>query len=93
MKNPKRAWLVKGITPDALDRAPKIPVACLLAELLRAVKRPGAVLDPFAGSGSSLVAAIQSGRDAVGVESDQKHLLGAAEFIAEKTGVRSEIFA
>lgn len=43
----------------------------ILARLIRASSRPGAVvLDPFMGSGSTGVAALQEGRDFIGIELD-----------------------
>lgn len=40
---------------------------------------PGLVLDPFAGSGSTLVAAVQCGRPCVGVEIEEAHCEAAAK--------------
>ena len=55
------------------------PVA-LLRELIESSTRSGdVVLDPFAGSGSTAVAAVLSGRRAVLVESDERWLSLAIE--------------
>lgn len=41
--------------------------------IVRLVSRPGdLVVDPYCGSGSTLIGATQAGRDAVGIESDPK---------------------
>jgi site-specific DNA-methyltransferase (adenine-specific) len=50
----------------------------LLAELVRVCVPGGTVLDPFAGSGSTGVAALESGRTFVGVESS-RHYASVAE--------------
>ena len=54
-----------------------------LAELIAAFTRPGdVVLDPFCGSGSSLVAAKSLGRHALGIEFDSDHRWTAAMRLA-----------
>lgn len=57
--------------------------ACILRPLIRAFTRPGAtVLDPFCGSGSTLVAALHTGRNAIGIELDRDHHRTATRRIA-----------
>ena len=59
------------------------PVA-LLRELVEASSKPGeVVLDPFAGVGSTLVAAILEGRKAIGIEIDPKYAAIAVERVRE----------
>ena len=58
------------------------PVA-LLEQLLRVVKPGGRVLDPFAGSGTTLLAARALGLEAVGVEETPENAAVAAEWLGE----------
>lgn len=56
----------------------------LLADLITAVTKPGdLILDPFAGSGSTLVAAKKTGRRFVGVELDYEYFEKAQRRVEE----------
>jgi DNA modification methylase len=55
------------------EHATQKPLA-LMRELMRVTLAPGGVVvDPFMGSGSTLVAAVECGARAVGVELDERH--------------------
>lgn len=59
------------------------PVA-LLEQLIEATTVPGAlILDPFAGSGSTLVAAAKKGRQYIGIEIDEQYSKLVAARVAE----------
>ena len=69
LKNSFSIWRGLGRDSDAMDHPAPFPVA-LAARLIDcfAANREGVLLDPFAGSGSSLLAALQGGMDAVGLD-------------------------
>jgi site-specific DNA-methyltransferase (adenine-specific) len=59
------------------------PAAILSPLIEYAVPADGLVLDPFAGSGSTLLAARSLGRRAIGIEGDEKYCERAARRLAE----------
>lgn len=66
----------RGVSPDSRVHPTEKPEPLLL-DIIRAV--PGdVVFDPFAGSGSTLVAAKRLGRRAIGVELEEEHCEVAA---------------
>lgn len=66
------------------------PVGLLADVMLDATHRDALVLDPFAGSGSTLIAAHRTNRRAAGIELDPRYIDGAIARIEALTELRFE---
>lgn len=72
-------YCAKASKREPYNDHPTLKPVKLMEHLVRLVTRPGQlVLDPFMGSGTTLVAAIQCGREAIGIEQD-RHYCDIAE--------------
>ncbi|WP_298974323.1 DNA methyltransferase [uncultured Roseobacter sp.] len=83
-------WTYSGNRQHPTEKAVEI-----LAPLVRCFSKPGDLIcDPFAGSGSSCVAAALNGREDLGIEIDATHCTTARARLAGveryKTGVNTE---
>jgi DNA modification methylase len=80
-RNRTNVWSYAGATTiggernDALAMHPTVkPIAMVADAILDCSKRGGLVLDPFAGSGSTLLAAEETGRVGAGIELDPQYV-------------------
>jgi DNA modification methylase len=99
----QKSWFIHNPPPrrkDVIRHPGKFPDT-LAEEFIRFFTRAGGtVLDPMAGTGSALVAALRSGRHGVGVELNPEYAGLAREAVAETRavlagaadGLRSEVF-
>ena len=84
-----------GRTGGSCNHHPTVKPVALMRHLVRLVTPPGGVvLDPFAGSGTTLVAAILEGLDCIGIEMTDEYLPiieGRTAWAEEQTFLRSEL--
>jgi site-specific DNA-methyltransferase (adenine-specific) len=77
-----------------VNRHPTEKPVPLMMELVESSTRRGeTVLDPFAGSGSTLVAALLTGRHAIGCELDERYVAVAIDRIREAEQIADRIAA
>lgn len=93
-RNRTTLWTYPGANTFGRDRDAALaqhptckPVALLKDAILDASERGEIILDPFAGSGSSLIAAHRVGRRAAALELDPLHIDAAIARIQAVTGV------
>lgn len=81
-------------TGSAVHRHPTEKPVPLMTELIESSSRRGElVLDPFAGSGSTLVAAILAGRRAYGIELDHRYAEVAVQRVRAAEAIADQIAA
>jgi hypothetical protein len=83
-----KAGPAERVTVDG-EKHPTVKPLALMRWLVRLVTPPGGtVLDPFCGSGSTLVAAALEGRRAVGIEAEERWCKGSAKRCRERPAVQ-----
>jgi site-specific DNA-methyltransferase (adenine-specific) len=77
-----------------VNRHPTEKPVRLMTELIESSSRHGElILDPFCGSGSTLVAAVLSGRQAIGCELDERYVSVAIQRVREAEQIADRINA
>lgn len=77
------------VPPQQRTHPTEKPIALLAHLIEKSCPKGGLVLDPFAGSGATLVAAQQLGRRAVGVELEERYCEAAARRLEEGVASRA----
>lgn len=76
-KNPGDVWEItniKALHPEKTDHPCQFPVG-LVDRLVRSLSNPGdIVVDPFLGSGTTIIAAAINGRKSLGIEISEKYI-------------------
>lgn len=84
---PERSSLIQtdGTRSLAIETGHKAPVPTSVMEHLYAPFAPGIVLDPFMGSGSTLLAAKRCGGRAIGIEIKEQYCAGAVDRLCQES--------
>lgn len=89
----QKSWFVHNPPPrpkEALTHPAKFPETLAQEFIEFFTKRGGVVLDPMAGTGSALIAALRSGRHSYGVELNPKYAAMARRLIAAERAALGE---
>lgn len=96
-KNPTDVWQIAKVTSgknrSSKERTPhpaQFPTELITRIILASTHPRNIVLDPFAGSGSLLEAAIESGRKAIGIEINKDYVAMASERLRKARRVQAE---
>jgi adenine-specific DNA-methyltransferase len=89
-KNPGDVWIIPNVKSNHVEKTEhpcQFPVE-LVERLVLAMTRPGDwVLDPFLGTGTSVIAALRHGRRGAGAETEERYVQLALERIEQaRTG-------
>ena len=75
--------------PTHKNNHPTVKPIALMEYLIKMITHKGGiVLDPFSGSGSTLVAAKENGFDFIGIEKEPEYI----KIIEARTGIKAEVF-
>ncbi len=99
-RNRTNVWDYAGINSISAERSEELamhptvkPVALVKDAILDCSNKAGLVLDVFAGSGTSLLAAELAGRHGFGMEIDPGYVDTAIRRLKEKTGLKARLGA
>jgi site-specific DNA-methyltransferase (adenine-specific) len=93
INNPSSKQLIRAPQVDETKHPTEKPVG-LCRHYIENSSAPGdLVLDPFMGSGTTVVAALRAGRRAVGVEQDPQWFDVACRRVERATATSGELFA
>jgi DNA modification methylase len=95
-RNRTNVWQYAGMNCFGADRDEKLamhptvkPTAMVADAMLDCSRRAGIVLDPFVGSGSTIVAAARVGRHAYGIELNPKYVDVALRRVRSELGLEA----
>ena len=83
-------WSCRKVNPSKMLHATQKPLDLLTHMIEKYTDRNAVVFDPFMGSGSTCVAAVNSGRHYIGFEIDEKYFEIARKRLDENT-VKAEV--
>jgi adenine-specific DNA-methyltransferase len=83
-KNPSDVWEISNVKnnhPEKTDHPCQFPIELVSRCIKSMTDINDVVMDPFLGSGTTLVSAIQEGRNGIGIEKDERYCQIASERI------------